>query len=817
MAEFNDKNMLDSADELELFNFKKIWAVVLLNWYWVLLSVLLCLGVSFIYLRYKSPVYAASMKILVKDSGQKNRAFSGMGLALGEMGLMSNSDGFDNELEILRSASLSTSVVRRLKLYVRYYLEGSVKDIELYRNTPLIVDLDEGCIDSLSTKLQVEIRSSSTGYLVLGYFNELNPKEVTFTQEVTSLPISLNTPFGTLTISENTSFPTKQAKFDAENVKQKMQAGKLLFVTIHSPLHVGRMFSAGMLNATSTAKSTTVADVTLLDTKQSRALDYLSELFVCYNEEANEDKNEIARKTEEFIVDRLGSISTELDMTEGNIESYKKDNDLVNLANDATSVLSASSEYKKQLLEVQTQVSVLKSLMDYMNKPENYLQIIPANMGLQSSPMVAPLVAMITEYNENVLRRIRYLRDSSEENPMVIGVTNEIKSLWSSILQNMESVCRNAELRKKAIEDEFRYLVARISKTPTQERVLTGIMRQQTLQSELYLALLQKREENLIQLYSTVAKGRMIDAPVIVGKVSPNASSVMLLGFFVGLLLPVIILLALDMLRFRIGGRKDVVGLTRLPVLADIPVSKRLTKGKDECAVVVRENYNDVMEEAFRGLRTNIGFVVKPGEKVVMITSCIPGEGKTFVAANLAMSLSLLGKRVVVVGLDIRKPQLLALLGLKPTKSGIVNFLCGAEADYELLDKQIIPSAIHRNMDLLPAGIIPPNPAELLSGSLLRDAIEYLSTKYDYVILDTPPVALVSDTLIIGALANMTIFVTRADYSPKANFELINSLSRDRKLPKCNIVINAVDISKKRHSQQYGHYGHYGLYGGYGS
>jgi capsular exopolysaccharide synthesis family protein len=430
---------------------------------------------------------------------------------------------------------------------------------------------------------------------------------------------------------------------------------------------------------------------------------------------------------------------------------------------------------------------------------------------------VASLGEIIAEYNECVLKRIRYLKGSSEENPLVVRVTNEIETLWPTVRQNMESVLRNAELRKKTIEDEYKYMTGRIANTPTQERVLTGILRQQTLQSELYLTLLQKREENVIQLYSTVAKGRLIDTPVVTGVIGPQGSTIILVGFLVGLFFPILLFVGMDLLRFHIAGRKDVVELTNLPILADIPLAKNLDKKKDERAIVVRENYNDVIEEGFRDLRTNIGFVLKPEEKVIIVTSCIPCEGKTFVASNLAMSLALLGKKVVVVGCDLRKPSLVALFGFKPTNQGIVNFLCTSKPDYTLLDNQIIASGIHKNMDVLPAGIIPPNPSELLSGALLEDAISYLSSKYDYVILDTPPVGLVSDTLSIGRLANLTIFVARTDFTPKSNFDLINSISKSGKLPKCNVVINGVDFNKRRYAQQYGHYGHYRHYSSYGN
>lgn len=823
MAEFEGQKIQDNVEENELLDLKKIWGLFYLNWYWVLLSVIVCMFISVAYLRYKSPVYSASMKILVKDADKKNRAFQGMGLALGDMGLMSNSDGFDNELEILRSTALSTVVVERLKLHVRYSLEGTIKNIELYKNCPIAVDLEENFLDTLSIPLALEISKTEKGYHVDGYFNIFEPDEITFSEDIAALPAKLTTSYGVITLEQNLEFETLQDKLDASKVIEGLEKGRTLYATIYSPKIMGRFYATKVLNANSTAKTTTVAEVSFSDTKKTRALNYLNELFYCYNETANEDKNEIASKTEEFISERLAKIREELDATEGDIETFKKDNDLVNLANDATTVLEASSEYKRELLDAQTQYTVLKSLMEYMDAPENYLQIIPANLGLENSALISPLVNMISGYNEKVLRRNRFLRGSGEENPLVAQLTREITDMWPSIRQNMSNICRNVEMRKKAIESEYKNVTGRISKTPTQERVLTNIMRQQTLQSELYLTLLQKREENFIQLYSTATKGRMIDEPVILGKVSPRTGMILILGFALGIMIPMGILLLREFLRFRIEGRKDVEVLTKLPILADIPVSKRLDKKNDERAVVVRENRNDMMEEAFRGLRTNINFVLKPGEQVIMTTSCIPGEGKTFVASNLAMSLALLGKKVIVIGLDVRKPRLVALFGLKPTKKGIVNFLCGTEADYTLLEEQIIPSEIHKNMDVMPAGIIPPNPAELLSGKLLGEAIKHLCTLYDYVVLDTPPVGLVADTLTIGHHANMTIFVTRSDYSPKANFKLINDIVANNKLPNCNIVINGIDMKKRRHTYQYGNYGsyggygHYGLYGNYGS
>lgn len=813
MAEFNEKDFLQKEEEGNgLFSLKSIWTLFYQNWYWVLLSVIVCLCFAVVYLRYKAPVYSVSMKVLIKDSEQNKRSFSGMGLD--EMGLLSSSNGFDNELEILTSATVATRVVKRLKLYVTYSMEGSVVDTELYRNSPVAVDLEESCLENIKRPVPLILTKSKEGVKVEGCFDPEDPELVTYTRVVTQLPANLESPAGMLLLQSNILL--KQDTVKADPVSEAWNDGHKLMVTIYPPKMVGRMYSKGRLNAASTSKTTTVANVSLVDTKRDRALDYLNELLDCYNEDANEDKNEVARKTEEFISERLNSIREELDETEGSMETYKKTNELINLSNDATTALQKTTDYRKELVSLQTQLSLLKSLMDYMDSPDNYLQIIPVNLGLGNTAMITPLVTTITKFNEMVLNRNRYLKGSGEDNPMVVQMTHQLSDMWPTIRQNMKNIYDNMETQKNSIAQQYELYSGRILKTPTQERVLTNITRRQSLQSELYLTLLQKREENYIQLYSTAANARIIEEPYVLGKVSPKSNMVLGGAFLLGVFIPMGILLGLNLLRTKVESRDEVELLTRLPILADIPLARGMAE-KDR-TIVVRENRNNMMEEAFRGLRTNMNFVLKPGERVVMFTSCIPGEGKTFVASNLAMSLALMGKKVIIVGLDVRKPRLVNLFKLKKGKQGIVNFLCGNDADFDLLEKQIIPSGINENMDVLPAGVIPPNPAELLSGPLLKSAIDYLASKYDYVILDTPPVGLVADTLAVGHLANVTIFVTRTKYTPKSTFELINDIHVNHKLPNCNIVINSVDFEKRQYgySSGYKKYGYYGMYGTYG-
>ena len=816
MLENRERDFLVEEEEKQsVFSLQNIWTLFCLNWYWVVLSALLCLMAAFVYLRYKEPVYSASMKVLVKDAEQKNRGFSGM-MALDEMGLMSNSNGFDNELEIIRSVAVAKRVVRHLKLYVSYFQEGRVVDRDLYKNSPVLVDLDETRLEQLSRPLYMELVGSPSGYQLEMFFDEEDSKKVTYSTSLKEFPTTIGTKYGTLLFQRNPIYEAQTMSLqeaDTEDAEQE-HFGKLK-ITIYPLKDMARSY-AKRLSAAPTSKTTTVANVGILDTKKARALDYLRELVKCYNEDANEDKNEVALRTEEFIDERLAKIRAELDETEDGMEAYKKDNELINLSNDATSALTNYTNYQKERVEMQTQLALVKSLIEYMDSPQNYHQIIPANLGLSN----ASLVKMITEYNELVLKRNRFLKGSSEENPMVLQISRQISDMWPSIRTNMGNIYENMETQRKSIDEQYKLYSNRIAQTPTQERVLTNIDRQRNLKSDLYLTLLQKREENYIQLYSTASKARVIDEPIISGKVSPKSKIVLLAALVLGCCMPIGILICLSLLRFKIGGREDVEQLTKLPILADIP--KCATVGDAASPIAVRENRNDMIEEAFRGLRTNMNFVLKPSEKVIMVTSCIPGEGKTFVATNLAMSLALLNKKVLIIGLDIRKPRLVNLFGLKADKRGIVNFLNSEEPDFHLLEEQITPSGVNKNMYVLPAGIIPPNPSELLSSSLLNSGIEYLSTKYDYIILDTPPIGLVSDTLTIGQCASATLLVARADYSPKSNFTLINQIVTDNKLPKCSIVLNSIDMTKRKYGYYYGHgkygrYGHYGMYGHYGS
>lgn len=805
MSDFiaNEENR---EEEHSGFNLAALWKIVVLHWYWIVLSTIVALGAAFGYLKYTRPVYASNMKILVKDEDSRSRMYRGGQLALESMGVISNSNGFDNELEILTSSNISQRVVKSLKLYVSYELDGRLRNHELYKNNPYIVDMPENQLVDLHSLIQLKIDRQGDGVHVAGEIYVPRAKEpILFERSVKELPGSFNTPVGTITLQRNPGV-------GAELPEQAMYATIM-------PLEYAAKAYGSRLSVSASSKTTTVAVLNYLDTQPERAIDYLNELFRSYNEDANEDKNEVALKTEEFLKNRISAIREELDATESNLESYKKKNELINLTNDASNALNKLTEYQKEQVELETQLNLVTALLDYVDDPRNAFNVVPSNLGLKDADMSN----LLNKYNDYVLQRNRLLKSSSPENPYVKRLTAQLEEMWPTIRLSLKSVRENILTQKRSAEDQYNLFSRRVGEVPTQERSLNNIIRQQEIKVELYLMLLQKREENYISLNSTAAKARVIDDPRSTGKVSPKTKVILLGALVLGLCFPVGLIYLLGLLRYRIEGREDVEMLTKIPVLADIPLAPKSLDG--ELSLAVRENSNDMMEEAFRGLRTNLRFILSEKENVIACTSCIPGEGKTFVSTNLAMSLALLGKRVIIVGLDIRKPRLVKLFGLSSDHRGITTFLSSNSGDFQDLDKQIHHAVLNPNLDVLPAGVIPPNPGELISREQLDHAIALLREHYDYVIVDTPPVGLVSDTLSAARVADMTIMVCRADYSPRNNFQLINALHHDNKMPKITLVLNGIDLKKRKYGYyygygkygKYGHYGHYGVYGHYGS
>ena len=564
------------------------------------------------------------------------------------------------------------------------------------------------------------------------------------------------------------------------------------------------------LQVAQTAKSTSIAQLQLTDEVPQRSLDYLKQLAIVYNRQANEDKNTIALRTDKFINDRLGKINAELGKTEGQLQNYKQQNGIVELKMNAGNSVANQNSSELKLAEVETQIELFNTIArEVESSSRNLSQVIPSNVGLDDQSSTS----LINKYNELVLERNRLLRSASESSPVVEPLTAQIRELNGNIRRAISAARQNLQIQRDAVLSQVNKFNEQVAETPQQERMLTQIDRQQEVKSGLYLMLLQKREENNISLAATADKGKLIDDPQLLGKISPKSTSIMLVALLIGLVLPVLVILILQFFRYKIEGHDDVARLTKLPIIADVAIASNKAKGKAD--IVVHENQNNQMEEIFRSMRTNLQFMLKEGQKVVLFTSSTSGEGKTFNAANLSVSFGLLGKKVILVGLDIRRPRLAELFGINDHKHGITNLLVKDNPTIEDIYEQILPSGVNKNLDLLMAGPIPPNPAELIARNSLDIIINLLKEKYDYIMIDTAPVGLVTDTLQIARVADASIYMCRADYTPKSSFNLINALANEKKFPNMAIVLNGIDMSKRKYSYYYG-YGGYGKYGRYG-
>lgn len=789
----------ETQERQSAFDFAVLYRTIILNWYWFILSLVICGGLGAIYLRYATPKYQSTAKLLIKDDDSNSKR--GQSLQnMTNLGIISNSAGIDNEMEILTSHSIAEDAIRDLKLYVDYSTKGRIKDIILYRDQPLNVDIDRAHLEKLNQPVDLTITRNGTTYIVSGTYSvptDENESEGPFSlnRKFTSLPATIATRAGIITISSNNG--------------HSLHDGQTLKVEVLSPKMASNKY-VGELQVAQTSKTTSIAQLQLTDEVPQRSLDYLKQLAIVYNRQANEDKNIVALRTEKFINSRLQKINAELGKTEGQLQNYKQQNGMVELKLNAGNAVTNQNESELKLADMQTQIELFSTIaQEVESSSRNLSQVIPSNVGLDDQSSTS----LINKYNELVLERNRLLRSASENSPVVEPLTAQIRELNGNIRRAISTARQNLQIQRDALAAQVSKFNEQVAETPQQERMLTQIGRQQEVKSGLYLMLLQKREENSISLAATADKGKLIDDPQLVGKISPKSAIIMLIALLLGLAIPALVIFLLQIFRYKIEGHEDVARLTKLPIIADVAIASNTAKGKAD--IVVHENQNNQMEEIFRSLRTNLQFMLHEGQKVVLFTSSTSGEGKTFTAANLSVSFGLLGKKVILVGLDIRRPRLAELFGINDHRHGITNLLVKDAPTAADVQEQILPSGVNKNLDLLMAGPIPPNPAELIARSSLEAIIKALKDKYDYIMIDTAPVGLVTDTLQIARVADASIYMCRADYTPKSNFELINALANEKKLPNMAMVLNGIDMSKKKYGYYYG-YGRYGKYGRYG-
>ena len=797
MKEELTNEKLREADDKEI-DIQELLFKYLIHWPWFVGAVIVCLISAYIYLYVATPVYNISATVLIKDDKKGGSSNNVAGLdELGLSGLITSSQSIDNVIEVLRSKTLVKEVVNYLNLYVTYQDDDQIPSKELYKTSPVQVNMTPQEAEKLKTKVVIEMVLHPQGSLDVNV--KMEDKEIQ--KHFEKLPAILPTNQGTLSFFQTTDSISSKKN---EEVGSPVQDMRHITATISQPMNVARRYCEN-LSIEPTSKTTSVVTVSLKNSSLQRGQDFINQLLEMYNRNTNNDKNEIAQKTAEFIDERIGIISKELGSTEADLETFKRDAGITDLSSDAQIALTGNAEYEKKQVENRTQISLVEDLKKYLG--HNEYEILPSNVGLKD----ITLAAQIDRYNEMLIERKRLLRTSTENNPAIINLDTSIRATKANVQATLEGTLQGLFITKADLDREAKRYMRRISDAPGQERQYVSIARQQEIKAGLYLMLLQKREENAIMLAATANNAKIIDDAIAdVIPVSPKRSIIYLAALCLGIAIPVVVIYMIDLTKFKIEGRADVEKLTSVPIAGDIPLTDE--KNTKEGSIAVFENQNNLMSETFRNIRTNIQFMLQNNKKVILVTSTVSGEGKSFTSANLAISLSLLGKKVVIVGLDIRKPGLNKVFNLSSKEKGITQYLANPEMDLMSL---VQLSDVNRNLYILPGGTVPPNPTELLARDGLDKAIEILKKNFDYVILDTAPIGMVTDTLLIGRVADLSAYVCRADYTHKAEYTLINELFHEQKLPNLCTIINGVDLKKRKYGYYYG-YGKYGKHYGYG-
>jgi capsular exopolysaccharide synthesis family protein len=747
------------------------------------------------------------------DSKQGNSGVDEMAV-LSELNFFSPKSNVNNEVELLRSKRMKLEVAKRLNLSVRYMIKSNLKTIELYRNSPITVgfpDLGEG--EAFSFTLNI-----------------VSPEEL-----------------------ELSDFKRGKTEWEGISVKARMTdttdtpAGKIVvFPTLYDageyldiPIYVtksGLTQTAETLNVNASAdKTNTVITLSLTDNVSERAEDVLNTLIAVYNEDNITYKNQVVEKTSDFINEHLGVIERELESVDKDISEYRSENMATDIQASTEIFLTESSTYNKQVFDLQNQLSIAESIKEYLTNPANNNSLIPSNSGIENSNVEK----QITEYNNMMLKRARLIESGSEKSPAVIELSNASLAMKQSIIRSVDNLMVILDLQIKGLKNREEQTNKKIANVPKKEQEMIPIKRRQDTQEELYLYLLKKRLENELAGAVTISNFRIVnEADGSLSPIAPKSRIILLAALVMGILLPFSIFWLRELLNTGIRGPKDITDNLTVPFLGAIPLNRQKKKSKQNAllsSLIVKDNSRDQISEAFRVIRSNMDFMnaknnvyprpvqltghnnmdfmnAKNGANVIMTTSFNIGSGKSFVSLNLAMSFALTGKKVILIDLDFRKAFLSSCAGYP--KTGASAYLSGLNPN---LDELIVKEWINPNLDILPVGKLPPNPAELLLSAKFKELISILQGKYDYVFLDTTPVNIVADASIVADVANMTIFVVREGLLDRRMLPELEQIYKTGKFSNMAVLLNGSNMSSGKYYGRYGHsYGRYGHSYGYG-
>ena len=784
----NENLNLDNEKQEGGFDFRVILGYLRAYWWLFVLSVMVCVAGAFVYLRYATPIYNISAKVLLQDSEKGGSVLSPSDM-LADFGMQNQISNVENEIEVMSSMTVVRAAVINAGLYMTYQSDGTT----LYKSTtPLVVSMDDDALASLSADFNIEMEVGENGEVNVSYDYDGE----TGVCVVSGFPYTIVTPIGEVLIGRN----------------EKVELTKGVITVVAMPVDKIAQKYKSALSISPLSKTASVAELSYNTPDPVEGIEFLNAVISSFNDVTNETKRLVACRTEACISERLKSLKMELEEMEGSLAAYKKQNELVDPKLDATEIVRRKAEYIKELEVIDRKIEASKYLNEFVNDPKNDMQVIPASFGVDLDPA---FVSLVNNYNAKVIERKTLLQTTTEENPVLKTATTVLSAMQDDLRAALQALAQSLSIERKAVSILADKYTGKFEMSPEVERQLLTITRECDIKSGLYVMLLQKYEETLLSIEVQSDNINCIDAPYCTGVVSPKSKMIYLIAFVIGLILPAAFIYLSVLLRNKFNSVEEVQEAINLPYLGAIPsnFAGGVFKKQVSKPIVVEKNKNDVMAEAFRTMRTNLQFLMnKTQGKVIMFTSTISGEGKTFIASNLAVSTVLLGKKVLLIGCDIRRPRLAEVFNFDNTRQGLTSYLAADEKQVSMLDSFIIPSNIVEGLDLLPAGIVPPNPAELLSGRNLATAMDYLRTKYDYIILDAAPVGRVADSMIVNRVADVVAYVTRLHYTHKADAAFVTSLVNEGKLHNVAIVVNGDDLKKKsygmRGSNRYSSYGY---------
>lgn len=762
------------------------------KWYWFAVSLVVTLGIALVYLLTTPPVYTRSASLLIKEEGKGN-SLSDVSGVLGDIDFFQTNTNVNNEIQSLQSPAVMYDVVKRLHLDINYTKDGSFYDQVLYgKDCPYevsFIDLPDNEDLSFTIYPASSNKGVQVGDFVRGEEESGQTMNVLFND-------TTETPVGKLIV--------KPVLHDTVAYKEPVYVSRI-------GLQAATTAYASKLTVALSDEKSTVINLSFQDVCIQRAEDVLNTLIAVYNENWIKDKNQIAVSTSMFINDRLGVIEQDLGNVDEDISSFKSENLLPDVQAAASMYMTQSSETQTQILAINTQLSMARYIRNYLTNTTSKNQLLPANSGIESSG----IEQQIAEYNTMQLRRNDLVANSSESNPLVVDLDESLQNMRGAIVTSVDNLIVTLNTQLRSLQQSEKQTTARIADNPSQGKYLLSVERQQKVKEALYLFLLQKREENELSQAFTAYNTRVITPPV--GSMFPTAPikrNILLVAFVLGLLIPVVIIFVRENMNTKIRGRKDLENLS-LPFVGEIPLAFRKKELKSEAKnILIKQGSRDIVNEAFRVLRTNLEFMLDRKEdgkaSIILFTSFNPGSGKTFLTINTAACLSLKQKRVLVIDGDLRHGSASAYVG-RPSK-GLSDYLGKREND---IDHLIVGNPAYPGLSILPVGTIPPNPTELLAEPRLAELIEQLRSRYDYILIDCPPVEIVADTQIIEKLADRTLFVVRAGLLERDMLPELQRMYEEKRYKNMALILNGTEGGGSRYGYRYGY--KYGYHYGYGN